>query len=310
VGTSLQSSRYIRTGISAHRWSSPLFSPEIKQAINSEIRQALERAATPPQQRQQNQTHSSRWTLKRLVAWINNQFNLKCCRESVRKTLKDLGFSWKKARKLLNKANTKKRAEYLEKLSGLLDDALNKGRLLVFIDEAHIHLDCDEGYGWSIKGERFWVSSNSPGKEKASFYGVYVYNYAKVKIFPYLKADQFNTIDVLKHLRTEFSDRDITLIWDGASYHRAHSVKDTLSLLQIDLEPLPGYSPDFMPVEHLWQWLREDVTYHTCYQSSTELIERVHSFEQDINSNPFEISDRLWVKNHLEEDEEKLRFST
>ncbi len=81
-------------------------------------------------------------------------------------------------------------------------------------------------------------------------------------------------------------------------------------MLQINLEPLPAYSPDFMPVEHLWQWLREHVTYHTCYQSSTEVIERVHSFEQDINSNPFEISDRLWVKNHLEEDEEKLRFST
>jgi hypothetical protein len=39
--------------------------------------------------------------------------------------------------------------------------------------------------------------------------------------------------------------------------------------------------------------------------------------EQDINSNPFEISvgvarrrHRLWVKNHLEEDEEKLRVST
>jgi hypothetical protein len=56
--------------------------------------------------------------------------------------------------------------------------------------------------------------------------------------------------------------------------------------------------------------LRKDITYHICYQSSTELIERVHSFEQDINSNPFEISDHLWVKNHLEEDEEKLRVST
>jgi hypothetical protein len=56
-----------------------------------------------------------------------------------------------------------------------------------------------------------------------------------------------------------------------------------------------------MPVEHLWQGLREDVTYHTCYQSSTELIERVHLFEH--NSNPFEISDRLWVKNHLDPDE-------
>jgi len=131
-----------------------------------------------------------------------------------------------------------------------------------------------------------------------------------VEIFPYVKADQFNTIDVLKHLRTKFPDQDITLIWDGAPYHRAQAVKEALKVLQINLEPLPSYSPDFMPVEHLWQWLREDVTYHTCYSSPTELIERVHSFEQDINSTPFEICDRLWVKNHLDPDEEKLRVST
>lgn len=65
-----------------------------------------------------------------------------------------------------------------------------------------------------------------------------------------------------------------------------------------------------MPVEHLWQWLREDRTCHTCYQSAAELIERVHLFEQDIHANPFEISDRLWVKNHLDPNEEKLRVST
>ncbi|BDI18913.1 hypothetical protein ANSO36C_47150 [Nostoc cf. commune SO-36] len=58
------------------------------------------------------------------------------------------------------------------------------------------------------------------------------------------------------------------------------------------------------------QWLREDVTYHTYYQSFTELIEQVHLFEQDINSNPFAIGDRLWVKNHLDPDEEKLQVST
>ncbi|MBN3942191.1 MULTISPECIES: winged helix-turn-helix domain-containing protein [unclassified Nostoc] len=196
--------------MSTHRRSSPLFPQRSGKLCESQNRKALEQAATPPQKQQQNQEFLPRWTLKRLVAWIDKQFDLKCCRESVRKTLKDLGFSWKKARKLLNKANTKKPAEYLEKLQILLDDALNEGRLLIFIDEGHIHLDCDQGYGWSIKGERFWVSSNSPGREKASFYGVYVYNYAKVKIFPYLKADQFNRIDLLKHLRTEFSERDIT----------------------------------------------------------------------------------------------------
>lgn len=266
-------------------------------------------AATPPQQKQENQEFLSRWTLKRLVSWINEQFNIECCRETVRKTLKQLGFSWKKARKILNKANTKKRFEFLEKLQGLLNNTLHNDQLLIYIDEAHIHLDSDEGYGWSIKGERFWVSSNSPGRAKVSFYGVYIYNCAKVKIFPYLKADQFNTIDVLKKLRTEFPEHQINLIWDGAPYHRAQAVKQTLEVLQINLQPLPSYSPDFMPVEHLWQWLREDVTYHICHQSPAELIERVYSFEQDINSHPFEICDRLWVKNHLDPDEEKLRFS-
>ncbi len=59
----------------------------------------------------------------------------------------------------------------------------------------------------------------------------YSSSYAKVKIFAYLKADQFNTIDVLKQLRTEFPDQQINLIWDGAPYHRAQSVKQALEIL-------------------------------------------------------------------------------
>lgn len=96
-----------------------------------------------------------------------------------------MGFSWKKARKLLNKADPQKRVQFLEKLEGMLDSALKEGRLLIYIDEAHIKLDTDEGYGWSILGERFWVSSSSPGREKVSFYGVYLYNLGQVRIFPY-----------------------------------------------------------------------------------------------------------------------------
>ena len=65
-----------------------------------------------------------------------------------------------------------------------------------------------------------------------------------------------------------------------------------------------------MPVEHLWQWLREDVTYHTCYDHKHQLIQQVTQFVSHLNLNPLAVSDRLWVKNHLEADEEKLRFST
>ena len=86
-----------------------------------------------------------------------------------------------------------------------MDDALAQKRLLIYIDEAHIHLDADEGYGWSIEGERFWVSSSSPGRRKVSFYGIYIYNQATTRIFPYDKAEKINTIDVLQKLRAQSS---------------------------------------------------------------------------------------------------------
>lgn len=71
------------------------------------------------------------------------------------------------------------------------------------MDEAHIHLDTDEGYGWTIKGKRAWISSCSPGRKKVS-YGVYLYNQSETRIYPYLCADGNNTIDVLKKLDWNF----------------------------------------------------------------------------------------------------------
>ena len=99
------------------------------------------------------------------------------------------------------------------------------------------------------------------------------------------------------------------MLWDGASYHRAGTVREAAAALRIELVPLPGYSPDLMPVEALWRWLREDVTYHHCHASADDLPRRVADFEVRLNRDPFVIADRLWVKEHLDPDEEKLRFS-
>src|SRR4051794_10197130 len=64
--------------------------------------------------------------------------------------------------------------------------------------------------------------------------------------------------------------------------------------------PLPGYSPDLMPVEALWRWLREDVTSHHCHASAEDLTRRVADFEAHLTREPFVIADRLWVKDTLD----------
>ncbi|USE35538.1 hypothetical protein [Endozoicomonas sp. SCSIO W0465] len=77
--------------------------------------------------------------------------------------------------------------------------------------------------------------------------------------------------------------------------------------LNINIIQMPSYSPDFMPVEALWRWLREDVTYHHCYATAEELLQAVNEFTARINRNPTIIADRLWVKNSLVDEEEILR---
>ena len=200
-------------------------------------------------------------------------------------------------------------SQALDKLKDVLNSATQGECLIIFIDEAHVHLDTDEGYGWSVRGERFWISSSSPGLAKVSFYGVYLYNKGEVRLFPYDKANGDNTKDVLEKIRAEFPSNPIKVIWDGASYHRSKIIVEAAEKLNIEIERLPSYSPDFMPVEHLWQWLREDVTYHNCYDKEDKLITQVRQFEKLINADPRQVADRLWVKTSINSEHEKLRFS-
>ena len=169
--------------------------------------------------------------------------------------------------------------------------------------QAHIHQEADLGYGWSARGQRFWVASHSPRLADRLSYGLYLYNEGEVRLWPYARANGENTIDVLQRLRAEWPDQPLMLLWDGAPYHRAKTVHEAAAALQIGLVPLPGYRPDLMPVEALWRWLREDVTYHHCHRTTEDLSRRVAAFEARLNQDPCTVADRF------DPEEEKLRFS-
>jgi transposase len=264
-------------------------------------------AATPPLE---GADPAPRWTLRRLVDWVRERFGLVCCRETIRAVLHRRKLSWKKAKKLLGRADPEQRQAFLEQLQGVLEGAQRDQHLLVYVDEAHLHQDADLGYGWAERGQRLWVASRSPGlSARVSFYGVYLYNEGQVRLWPFPRANGEHTIAVLQRLRTEAPDRTLIVLWDGAPYHRAQAVREAATALNIRLMPLPGYSPDLMPVEALWRWLREDVTYHHCHASAEDLTRRAADFEARINQDPCALADRLWVKDCLDPEEEKLRFS-
>jgi transposase len=142
-----------------------------------------------------------------------------------------------------------------------------------------------------------------------SCYGVYFYHHGRVKRYPYDRATSETTLERLDTLRRELPETPLTVLWDGASYHRAPAVTHRAEALQLNRLPLPAYSPDLMPVEPRWQWVREDVTYHPGYDSREELMAQLDQFQQESNATPYAVADRLWVKTHLDPEEEKLRVS-
>src|SRR4051812_12150355 len=260
-------------------------------ALRDAVCAAQRTAATPPRE---GADPALRWTLKRLMLFVRERFGRRCCRETLRAALHRLKLSWKKAKKLLGRANPERRQAFVEQVQGVLDGAQRDQHLLVYLDEAHIHQDADLGYGWGERGQRLWVASSSPGlSARVSFYGLYLYNEGQVRLWPYPRPNREHTVEVLQRLRTEAPDRTLIVLWDGAPYHRAKAVREAARALDIELMPLPGYSPDLMPVEALWHWLREDVTYHHCHASAEDLTRRAADFEARINQDPCALADRL-----------------
>jgi len=308
LGTRLQRTRSQRPCVPPNRRPPSLFCPHRRAELGETIRAAQRTAATPPRA---GADPAPRWTLRRLVPWARERFGLRCCRETIRAALHCFKLSWKKAKKLLGRADPERRQAFIERVRDLLAGAQRDQHLVVFLDEAHLHQDCDLGYGWGERGQRFWVASRSPGlSARVSFYGLYLYNEGQVRLWPFARANGGHTVEVLRRLRSEWPDRKLIVLWDGAPYHRAALVHEVAAALHIDLVPLPAYSPDLMPVEALWRWLREDVTYHHCHTSTEDLTRRVGAFEARLNRDPLVVADRLWVKDCLDPEEEKLRFST
>lgn len=62
----------------------------------------------------------------------------------------------------------------------------------------------------------------------------------------------------LKHLLAHLPGQ-LLVIWDGASIHRGHVVKDFLKTAagqRLQLVALPGYAPDLNPTEGVWRLLK------------------------------------------------------
>lgn len=87
----------------------------------------------------------------------------------------------------------------------------------------------------------------------------------------------------------------VFLIQDNASYHKKPEVLEYLAdhSRQIEVYPLPPYSPEFNAQERLWHYTRKAGTHNRYFDTPTALCQSLFTTFEDMRRNPEKIQGLL-----------------
>jgi hypothetical protein len=141
-------------------------------------------------------------------------------RSSCLRWLHRLGFTWKRPKKRLIKADAKKRAAFVQEYARLLVAARQSGAKHWFVDEAHFRAEGDLRGKWVQRGQPALVDSKSPRRaEKVTYYSAVCLETGEVEA---LALDGYSSPGesraFLQQLRAKSSE-PVVVFWDTSPTH-------------------------------------------------------------------------------------------
>jgi transposase len=235
------------------------------------------------------------WNWKVVREFVQRRFGVRLNRSSCRNYLHRLGFVLKRPKKRLVKANAERRAAFVRQYALLRAAAQASGAKLFFVDEAHFYADVDLRGKWVLRGEPALVESTSPRwGEKASYYSAVCLETGAVEVMELDGNSSAETsVAFLQQLRARHPE-PLIVVWDNGPAHSGDSLRAYLATLNLRLRlvRLPAYSPDFNADEHIWGWVRAEVTANTCFGAKASVRDAVGAFFRGLANRTDEVKRR------------------
>jgi len=193
--------------------------------------------------------------------------------------LRNLGFSFQKARFVSDHLDEQKRREWLKRTwPRVLRLAREQGALLLFGDEASFPQWGTLNYTWARKGHQPRVKTS--GRRKS--YKVFgLIDYFSGRFFYWATSERLTSATYQQFLLGVLKEtkQPIVLIQDGAAYHTRNKMKEFFALHaeRLTVFQLPSYSPDLNPIEKLWKKIKEQDTHLVYFPTFEALMSRVDS---------------------------------
>lgn len=131
------------------------------------------------------------------------------------------------------------------------------------VDETKIVLEALTRRAWLQKGRRTVVKVKRD-REYQNYLGFLNQKSFKCRVYELAWQNQEEIIKAFKKFLREYFDKKICIIWDNAAFHRGVKIRQELKkgglLERVHLVNLPPYAPDLNPIEHVWKWVKDQIS--------------------------------------------------
>ena len=214
------------------------------------------------------------WIARHVHVWLLAMYGVTLSIKYLPELLRKLGFSYQKAVHLLVKRNNEKRRVWIQdRLPAIYADHIRDGWRIFYQDEVGFQTEGTLAHTWAPKGEKVQIK-NFGRHGRVNLIGAFELGtglFHGVLTSFKVNAQRFRRF--ILHLKREMRTAKILLICDNATFHKAKWlqawVKEQAAWLR--LEFLPGYSPDFNPIERLWRWMKTEYTHNQCWDNKAQL---------------------------------------
>jgi transposase len=239
-----------------------------------------------PEQEQNLSEYVERYnvlTSGQAVHYVKKKFDVDFTINGMTRTLKRLGFSYKKPKRAPCKADKIEEKlffyRYLLKSKDLPQD-----ESLLFLDGAGMVHNAKMDYGWSKKGQPRKVKTNT-GRKRLNINAAYdIKKHKVISIFHEENVNTTSNIHLLEKIRDAYSDkRKITIILDHAKMNKSKELFRYIKERNkagpvIELMYVPPYCPHLNLIERLWRFMKKKLLANKYYSNYTKFKQAIKSF--------------------------------
>ncbi len=133
---------------------------------------------------------------------------------------------------------------------------MNEGKVIGFFDESSPQTTANTQRLWSFTKPTIYKNTT---KLRANSFGFYALNGNSVIDFKERSKKEY-VCEFLDEIKLKNPMKNIVVILDNFSSHRAKATIDYANEIRIELVFLPPYSPDLNPIEYIWKSIKKIIS--------------------------------------------------